>query len=400
MSEVRIVGTAHVSQKSVEEVRQAVQEFNPDVIAVELDAPRYAALKKQAAAPNVSEVIESGNFNQLLVQWILSYLQRKVGLDVGVEPGAEMKAAINEAESRGIGIGLIDRDLRITLHRFWHALSFLEKIRMVYILAVSVLSTSEEKIDVEELKKQDVMEMAMAEFRKFSPNGAKALIDERDAYLADQVNRLRMNNERVLVVIGAGHVDGVKKYLDAPETLPSMEELVKDIKPIPWGTIFGIGVTLVFALFIVAIAFSGVGWEVLIMALIYWVVIHGALTAIFCLAAKGHPLSALTGFAVSWFTALNPLIAAGWFCAIVEAKIRKPAPSDFKKIFEAESFTEMWRIPLFRVVIVAAMANVGSTIGTFAYIFFIIPILHVDPGVIITQGFSNMWAAVTSLFGQ
>ena len=130
---------------------------------------------------------------------------------------------------------------------------------MVYILAISVLSTSEEKIDVEELKKQDVMEMAMAEFRKFSPNGAKALIDERDAYLADQINRLRMNNERVLVVIGAGHVDGVKKYLDAPETLPPMEELVKDIKPVPWGTIFGIGVTLVFALFIVAIAFSGVG---------------------------------------------------------------------------------------------------------------------------------------------
>ena len=209
MSEIRIVGTAHVSQKSVEEVREAVHEFNPDVIAVELDPPRYAALKKQAATPNVSDVIESGNFNQLLVQWILSYLQRKVGLDVGVEPGAEMKAAIQEAEFRGFGIGLIDRDLRITLRRFWHALSLLEKIRMVYILAVSVLSTSEEKIDVEELKKQDVMEMAMAEFRKFSPNGARALIDERDAYLADQVNRLRMNNERVLVVIGAGHVEGV-----------------------------------------------------------------------------------------------------------------------------------------------------------------------------------------------
>ncbi len=262
MSEVRIVGTAHVSQKSVDEVREAVLEFKPDVIAVELDPPRYAALKKQAAAPNVSEVIESGNFNQLLVQWILSYLQRKVGLDVGVEPGAEMKAAIEEAESRGIGIGLIDRDLRITLHRFWHALSLFEKIRMVYILAISVMSTSEEKLDVEELKKQDVMEMAMAEFRKFSPNGAKALIDERDAYLADQINRLRMNNERVLVVIGAGHVDGVKKYLDAPETLPDMEELVKDIKPVPWGTIFGIGVTLIFVLFIVAIAFSGVGIEV------------------------------------------------------------------------------------------------------------------------------------------
>ncbi len=158
-----------------------------------------------------------------------------------------------------IGIALIDRDLRITLHRFWHALSLFEKIRMVYILAVSVLSTGDEKIDVEELKKQDVMEMAMAEFRKFSPNGARALIDERDAYLADQIIRLLKNYERVLVVIGAGHVEGVKKFLDAPETLPPIEDLVKDIKPVPWGKIFGIGVTLVFALFLAAIAFSGVG---------------------------------------------------------------------------------------------------------------------------------------------
>jgi len=137
---------------------------------------------------------------------------------------------------------------------------------------------------------------------------------------------------------------------------------------------------------------------VLVTALLYWVLIHGVLTAAFTLLAKGHPLSALTGFAVSWFTALNPLIAAGWFSALVEAKIRKPGPGDFGRISRAESLSEMMDIPLFRVVVVAAMANVGSTLGTILYFIFIFPILGIDPGVLITQGISNMWAALQGIF--
>ena len=117
--ELRIVGTAHVSAKSVEEVRAAIEEFSPDVVAVELDPARYAVIRKQAKDPSVQDILEAKNFTQILVQWILAYLQRRIGLDLGVEPGAEMKAAIEEAESRGIAIGLVDRDINITLRRFW-----------------------------------------------------------------------------------------------------------------------------------------------------------------------------------------------------------------------------------------------------------------------------------------
>jgi pheromone shutdown-related protein TraB len=382
----------------VEEVREAIGEWNPDVVAVELDQARYAGLKKQAADPSVTQVLEARNFTQLLVQWILSYLQRRIGMDLGVEPGAEMKAAIEEAEQRGLGIGLIDRDIRITLRRFWKSLSLFEKGKMVYALAVSITSIDDEEIDVEELKKQDMINLAMEEFRKFSPNGARALIDERDAFLAHQILRLSERYSRVLVVIGAGHVQGVQRYLDAPQDLPPLEPLSADKKSLPWGTIFGVAVTGLFVLLLLAIVFSGVGLEVLAWALVYWVLIHGVLTAAFTLAARGHPLSALTGFAVSWFTALNPLIAAGWFSAIVEAKIRKPSPSDFRKIFEAESFSGMMEVPLFRVVLVAALANVGSTIGTVVYFLFIFPILGIDPGALISVGLGNMWQAFTGLF--
>lgn len=395
---LRIVGTAHVSQKSIEEVREAVTEFQPDVIAVELDPGRYAVIRKQAKDPSVKDVLEAKNFTQVLVQWILAYLQRRIGLDLGVEPGAEMKAAIAEAEARNTPVALIDRDINITLRRFWNSLSILEKIRMIYALGVSVVGIDDAEIDVEELKKQDMIALAMDEFRKFSPNGAKALIDERDAYLARNIVDLTTTHERVLAVLGAGHVQGVERYVESPGTIPPLQSLTADVKSLPWGLIFGVAVTALFVFLLVALAFSGVGFEVLIMALVYWVLVHGVLTAVFTLAARGHPLSALTGFAVSWFTALNPLIAAGWFSAIVEAKIRKPAPSDFRAIFQAESITGMMKVPLFRVVLVAALANVGSTLGTILYFMVIFPVLGIDPVVLVTQGISNMWSATIGIF--
>jgi pheromone shutdown-related protein TraB len=394
---LRIVGTAHVSAKSVEEVRSAIEEFSPEIVAIELDPARYAALKKQARDPSVKDVLEAKNFTQLLVQWILAYLQRRIGLDMGVEPGAEMKAAIEEAEKRNIPVALIDRDIGITLRRFWNSLSFFEKLKLLYALVLSLATVDSEEIDVEELKKEDVVSMAMKEFRKFSPNGARALIDERDSYLAHNLAILKERHTRILAVLGAGHVAGVEKLLASPGEILSKQELDADIRSRPWGKIFGAGVTALFVLLLLAIAFSGVGMEVLFSALVYWVLLHGILTAAFTLAARGHPLSALTGFGVSWFTALNPLIAAGWFAAIVEAKIRKPTPADFRRVFEAESFSAMMKVPLFRVVLVAALANLGSTLGTILYFIFIFPILGIDPTVLISQGFSNMWNGITGL---
>jgi pheromone shutdown-related protein TraB len=392
MADIQLVGTAHVSQKSIDEVRSAIEEFEPDVVAVELDPPRYAALKKKGESPSVSEVLKGGNFSQLLVQWLLAFLQRRIGMDTGVEPGAEMLAAIEEAEAHGIPVALADRDIRITLTRFWRTMTLWEKVKMFSALVASVAGVGGDEIDVDALTEQDVVTAALVEFRKFAPHGAQALIDERDAYLAHQLHALGHRHEKVLGVVGAGHVQGIVRYLEAPDTLPPIADLVAEPKTLPWARILGFGVLALFALFITLIAFSGVGVEVLFLALLYWVVINGVLSAVFTLLAGGHPLSALTAFAVSWLTSLNPAIAAGWFAALVEAKIRKPAPADFHAIVEAQSFTEMRKVPLFRVVFVAALANLGSTIGTFAYIFFIIPILGIDPREVLLAGLDNFLA--------
>ena len=189
MAEIKIIGTAHVSQQSVDEVRAAIGDYRPDVVAIELDASRFTALKKQARDPSVNDVLEVKNFNSLLVQWLLAYLQRKIGIDVGVEPGAEMKIAIDEAEQRGIPLALVDRDIRLTLLRFWSSLGFFEKIKMFWALIASIAEIDNgQEIDIESLKEQNVIDAVMEEFRKFSPNGARALIDERDAFIAHQTH--------------------------------------------------------------------------------------------------------------------------------------------------------------------------------------------------------------------
>ncbi|MDD1672929.1 MAG: TraB/GumN family protein [Methanomicrobiales archaeon] len=399
MNEIRIVGTAHVSQKSVDEVRTAIADFRPTVIAVELDELRFRALKEREETPEISEVLRSGNFTQMLIQWTLSYLQRKIGMDVGVEPGADMKAAIEEAEREHLPVALVDRDIRITLSRFWKGMGLREKLRLIYALSVSLFSGEEESIDIDALTREDMVTVAIEEFRKFSPRGAEALIDERDAYIASRLLHLRMQNERVLAVVGAGHVRGVKRYLEDPAHIPPPPELTGQPRSFPYGKIFGAIVLGLFVLLILAIAFSGLGMETLLQAFMYWIVIHGILSAGCALLAGGHPLSALTAFGVSWLTALNPLVAAGWFAAITEAKIRKPSAADFRAIIHAEDFSEMRKIPLFRVVLVAALTNVGSTIATFAYYLTVLPLLHIDPGIVIVQGFGNLWHWLQGLFG-
>ena len=395
MAEIRIVGTAHVSQHSVDEVRTAIEEYKPDVVAIELDPSRFAALKRQARDPTVNDVLEVKNFNSLLVQWLLAYLQRKIGFDVGVEPGAEMKAAIEEAEKRGIPIALVDRDIRVTLLRFWNSLGFFEKIKMFWALVISIAEVDRgEQIDIESLKQQDIIDMVMEEFRLFSPNGARALIDERDAFISHQLVLLKVQRPegRVLAVVGAGHRQGISNYLDNPASLPPFDSLVREPKSFPWAKVFGFVVTFLFAFLLAAIAFSGVGWNVLLYAFLFWVIIHGTLAAIFTLAAGGHPYSALTCFCVAWMTSLNPMLHAGWIAAYVEARVRKPPLTDFRKIYETESLREMAKIPLFKVVLVAALANVGSIIGTVLYFIFVFPLLKIDPGYVISTGLHNMWA--------
>lgn len=422
MTEIHIVGTAHVSQKSIDEVREAVETYNPEVIAIELDPQRYQALRQQMKdaemaangntpeekheAPEVKDLLK-GNFTLMLVQWILAYVQRKIGMNVGVEPGAEMKEAIRLADERNIQIALIDRNIQITLARFWGGMKLLEKIKLLWALIQSVFADDEDedgvidsidKVTIEELTNPDIIEMALKEFETFSPNGAKALITERDAYLAHGIIAIERGSfENAVVVVGAGHVPGITRYREHPETLPPLSELNEKPKKYPWAKIIGSLFIVMFAVIIIAIGFSG-ATDLLIWAIIYWVLLHAVFAGVATLLARGHPFSAATAAALAWMTSLNPLLAAGWFAAIVEAKMRPPTAGDFKAISNSESIGEMLQVPLFRILLVAAVANIGSSLATFAFFIFLTPLLGVDLEMmtnILVTGLSNFWNFLT-----
>jgi pheromone shutdown protein TraB len=203
---------------------------------------------------------------------------------------------------------------------------------------------------------------------------------------------------KILAVVGAGHRGGIAGYLDNPATLPAFDSLVGEPRSLPWAKIFGFVVTGLFAFLLAAIGFSGVGLNVLFGAFLFWVIIHGALSALFVLLAGGHPYSALTCFCVAWMTSLNPMLHAGWIGAYVEARVRKPPITDFRKIYETESITEMAKIPLFKVVLVAALGNLGSLLGTILYFFFVFPVLGIDPVQVISLGIHNMGIWAGALF--
>ena len=422
MTEIHIIGTAHVSQKSVDEVRETVDAVNPDVIAIELDQGRFATLKKQmkeeedakagissddtdAKAPEVKSIL-SGNFMVMIVQWLLAYVQRKIGFNVGVEPGAEMKEAIRLAEERGIRLMLIDRDINTTLARFWGGMRLREKIKLIWVLLRSVTGDDDEvdeldAVTVDSLTNQDMIDAALKEFHQFSPAGAHALIDERDAYLAHGVVALEHSRfERVVVVCGAGHVPGITRYREHPETLPPMKELTALPKKYPWGKILGVVFLVMFAVIVLAVAFSG-ATNLLIWAIVFWVVLHGVLAGAATLLVRGHPLSAAVSAVLAWMTSLNPFLACGWFAALVEAKMRPPTAKDFKKIGSAETISEMFSVPLFRILLVAAASNIGASIATVSFFLFFGPVFGVDLEMmtnILVTGFTNLWHFIISPF--
>jgi len=379
--DVVIVGTAHVSEKSVQEVTRAIEELHPDIVAVELCPSRYRAITGQeqdTGEIQIKEILSGGKIYYLLVQWFLAYVQNKIGSELGVKPGSDMIAAIDEAEKIGARVALVDRDIGITIQRFWSNMRFRDKVRLVASMIPAAFGKGEE-IDIDSVTQDDVVSQIIEEFRQISPGAAHALIDERDAYIAQ--NLLRLGKEgRVVAVVGAGHKEGIGKYLSHPERIPPIEELVRlPKKRISFPKIVGASLMLLILITVVAVALSGLSADTLFAAMKIWFVVNGVLSALGVLLARGHPLSALTAFMVAWLTSLNPLIAAGWFAGIVEAWIRKPTMKDMKLLAEAETFKELMRVPLFRVILVAALANIGSMVGTIIGAYLILHMVGLSP---------------------
>ena len=392
-----IVGTAHVSPKSIKDVEETIEKEMPEAVAIELDRRRFDALTREVQQDvPILDVIRKGETHLLIFQLLLSYFQKRIGDTYGVKPGDEMLAAVRKAKEINADVILIDRDIGITLKRFWTSLSLFEKLKLLGHLIMDFIK--KEEVEIDEILEEDVLELLVKEFRDIAPSAANVLIDERDAYMASNLIKSLNKYDRLVAVVGAGHKKGIEKYLMNPDTIPDIRKLEEVKKSrINLFKLFGYAVFGILILIFVML-FMTLNSELIIQAFIYWFLINGILSAIGATIARGHPFSIAAAFFFAWFTSLNPAIAAGWVSGAVEAWVRKPTASDLKEISKAESLREVFSNKFFRVLLVAALTNVGSMIGTFMGAYYVLQITGIDIVGTLKEGFGSILAAFLEFF--
>jgi pheromone shutdown-related protein TraB len=393
---VRLLGTAHVSAESVTEVEETIEAERPDVVAVELDEGRYRQLQGELPEDlDAGDLLRGNTVFQFLAYWMLSYVQTRLGERFDIEPGADMRAAVETAESLGLGVALVDRDIQTTMQRFWARMTFLEKLKLIGGLILGLFGydagRDEEPLDVEELTDADVVTAMMEEFRRFSPGGAEALIDERDAYIAHKLLRLRESGHDVLAVVGAGHREGIERYLEDPGSLPPMESLVGSDagRRFSWYKVVGYLIAFAFLAFFFLLAMAGVRDGFLLRLFAAWFLFNGAFAFAMAKVAGAHWPSAGVGGAIAWMTSVNPLLAPGWFAGYVELRYLSVNVADIGRLNEILADEEspitdllgrMLEVPLFRLIAVVAATNIGSIIATVLFPILILPWLAADIG--------------------
>ena len=361
---LRLLGTAHIATSSVEAVRQQIAEYQPDVVAVELCKSRHDALvsDRRLDKEGLLKVIKEGKAPMVLMQSMLSAEQRKLGINEGQQPGAELLAAVQAADEVGCEVALVDRDIQTTLRRAWKRMKFREKWRLLTSL---LEDDDEDDVDVNELlQDSDLLSSMMEELKGFSPGAGEVLIDERDTYIASKIAQLG-TERRVLAVLGAGHLQGVSAKLSGDDLSIESDHLDTLPKPslprrmLPWAfPLVMIGV--------LAAVFStsrGIDWVTFFTV---WTASNAVFAALACLLARGHPLAVLTAALASPITSLNPALAAGWFAGYVQLKVAEPTAEDLQTFLKLEELSTMWTNPAGKVLFVTALTNVGSMVGAWA----------------------------------
>jgi pheromone shutdown protein TraB len=521
---VRLVGTSHVSRESVREIEETIREERPDVVAVELDEGRYRQLKGDAPDDvDASDLLRGNSVFQLLAYWLLSYVQMQLGDRFDVEPGADMLAAIDLAEELDLDVALVDRDIQVTIRRFWSRMTRLEKVRLVGSLLVGIgdarvagvlvglvvglvlgpviglfggglgvtdalltrvtggallvavvgavvwvagvpvlddrtaLSLSVGSLaavlagaaalgfaddfvvatvsplvrravgsltlglavgaaagwgagsiaarlgpdadglgDVDELAAEHltdagVVDAMMDEFRTFSPGGAEALVDERDAYIARRLITLRASGLDVVAVVGAGHRDGIRRHLANPEAIPprgSLDGVDRGRGPLALK-LLGVLASAALLGFVALLALAGVRNGFLLRVFAAWFLVNGAFAAGLARLAGAHWHSALIGGALAWLTSVNPFLAPGWFTGYVELRRTPVNVGDVDVLNDllregdrpvGALVSDLFDVPLFRLAVIVAATNVGSIVASILFATYVLPLFARDLG--------------------
>jgi len=364
--DIILVGTAHISAESVELVHQVIERERPDCVCIELDERRHRALleKNRWEGLDLRQVIRDRQLATLMLNFLLSSYQKRLGGKLGVVPGSELLEAARTAEALDIPVVLCDRDIRITLRRAWSSLSLLDKAKLVSSALLGL--TEEQRLDEAELRRireRDVLTELMDELGRVMPMLRRALIDERDAYLAQKIRESR--GQKVVVVVGAGHVAGMRLALEhGAELGPEQMAEITRIPDMPaiWKALgWGLPALLVAAIGAIGIT-KGAGAASHSMQ--YWVLANGIPAAAGSLLALAHPLTIVAAFLAAPFTSLLPLVGVGHVSAFVQAYVYPPRVHEFSSVSEDLVVLPMWwRSRLLRVLLVFILSTVGGLVG-------------------------------------
>ena len=363
-----IVGTAHVSQRSVDEVREVIARIRPEVVCVELDRPRYEALTKANAFRDLDVVkaVREGRALYLLAHLALAGYQRRLGASLGVKPGAEMLAAVEAANASGIPIELVDRDITITLKRTWRNLGPWKRLTLLASLLVGsdpgAPHASDEPVTeqtIEDLKEPKALSEMLNELGRLVPQIKAPLIDERDQYLASKLRDAGAGRRHVVAVVGAAHLPGIQAHFGTP-----IDRAALEVIPPPrlaGRVIRWLVPTLVLAALMSGGRHSGASLAAMMRA---WILPTSIGAGAATLLAGGSPLSALAAIVVSPITALQPRLRTSMVVGVIEAWRRRPTTADRERLLEElQSFRGFKRNPVTRILIIALASGIGTSIG-------------------------------------
>ena len=356
-----LLGTAHISEQSVADVKQVIAEVNPDLVCIELCKTRYDALTDQNRWQqlDIFKVIKEGKTLLLLANLALGAYQRRLGKELGIVPGAEMLAANDAARAMGIPVALVDRDIQVTLKRTWAGIPLRKKLLLLGLIFESLFSRqSVSTDDIEQLKQKATLSNVMEEFSRLMPEVKRSLIDERDQYMISSVQRAE--GKRIVAVVGAAHVPGMSHHfgqaidLDPLQQLPSKSRWVAGLKwLIP---------AIVLAAFTVGY-FKHEG-QTLTEMVYAWLLPNALMSSLFTAIAGGKIISIITSAIASPITSLNPLLGAGMVVGLMEAWLRKPTVADAQRINDdVQSVAGIYRNSFTRVLLVAIASTIGSALG-------------------------------------
>ncbi|NLO20449.1 MAG: TraB/GumN family protein [Syntrophomonadaceae bacterium] len=355
-----LVGTAHVSSKSVNDVKEVIESERPDTVCIELCEARYRNLtdNERWKNSNITQIIKDGKAMLLLVNLILSSYQKRLADQFNIKPGQEMMQGMTSAKEVGAELCLADRDLQTTMMRLWRSIGLWGKFKLFFQLLLSMFMDEEmSEEELEKMKSSDMLSAALEDLSVSFPDIKSILIDERDQYLAQNIKQAPGN--KVVAVLGAGHIPGVKQALLREHDLVKLSQ----IQP-PSRISRAIGWAIpILILLLIASTFSadrGAGLD----QMAAWIIWNGSLAALGALLAFAHPLAILTAFVVSPISSLNPLLAAGWFAGLTEAIVKKPLVQDFENMAQdINSIKGFWNNKVTHILLVVALSNVGSSLG-------------------------------------